>query len=63
MSGYTVENMSFGPVDSSDLERLLGTGDGSMSSMMGGDMRLGQGQGGHGCQGSVSGQGQSGMSV
>jgi hypothetical protein len=25
MSGYTVENMSFGPVDSSDLERLLGT--------------------------------------
>lgn len=25
MSGYTVENMSFGPADSTDLERLLGT--------------------------------------
>lgn len=25
MSSYTVENMSFGPADSTDLERLLGT--------------------------------------
>jgi len=41
MSGYTVENMSFGPVDSTDLERLLGTGDGGMSTMMGGDMGMG----------------------
>jgi hypothetical protein len=61
MAGYTVENMSFAPADSLDLQRLL---DSTAQQQLGQGQGQAQGQGGGGGSGmSGGGQMMSGMGM